>query len=518
MTNAVKHVVIVGGGSAGWLTAGILAAEHSVATLPNPLKITLIESSDIPTIGVGEGTWPSMRETLQQIGIPEARFLNTCDASFKQGSKFINWRTQTGDSYYHPFSLPDSFNQLNLAAHWLPYQNEVNFEQAVCFQGALCDGNLAPKQITTPQYHFIANYGYHLDAGKFAPLLKEHCVKKLGVIHIDDTVDDVRLLENGDVHSVNTCKHGEIAGDLFIDCSGLHGLLIDKAMQVPFISCKDVLFNDRALAVQVPYDAKDDTINSATHSTAVENGWIWDIGLQSRRGIGHVYSSDFCTQEAAYETLSHYVSQTSHSNLNDLTVRELHINPGYREKFWHKNVVAVGMSAGFIEPLEASAIALIELSAKFIRDQLPQNRAVMDVIAKRFNKKFQQRWQQIIDFLKLHYVLSERRDSAYWRAATATHTVSETLKDKLLLWQSQPPYLYDSFETEELFPAASYQYIYYGLNGKTHFNPSNTWRTEHAKAQALFQQNQQKRNQLQQQLESNRVLLNKIKQYGLTTI
>lgn len=518
MTNAVKQVVIVGGGSAGWLSASILAAEHSNASLPTPIQITLIESSDIPTIGVGEGTWPSMRDTLQQIGISETTFLNECDASFKQGSKFINWRTTRGDSYFHPFSLPESFNQLNLAAHWLPYQHEVPFEQAVCFQDALCNAQLAPKQISTPEYNFIANYGYHLDAGKFAPLLKSHCTEKLGVMHIDDNVQDVRLTSNGDVASVFTEKHGEITGDLFIDCSGLHSLLIDKALKVPFVSCKEVLFNDRALAVQVPYQHLDDNINSATHSTAVANGWIWDIGLQSRRGIGHVYSNDFCTKEQAFDALARYVSDTSNSDINKLTVRELQINPGYREKFWHKNVVAIGMSAGFIEPLEASAIALIELSAKFIRDQFPQNRAVMDVIAKRFNKKFHQRWQQIIDFLKLHYVLSKRDDSAYWRAATSTETLSQTLRDKLLLWQYQTPYLYDSFETEELFPAASYQYIYYGLKGETAFNPSQKWHAEHAKAKALFQQNQQKRNQLQQQLEPNRVLLNKIKQYGLTTI
>lgn len=518
MTNAVKHVVIVGGGTAGWLTAGILAAEHCGVSLPAPIKVTLIESSDIPTIGVGEGTWPSMRETLQQIGISETTFLNTCDASFKQGSKFINWRCASGDSYYHPFTLPESFNQLNLAAYWLGHQNNIAFETAVSFQGALCDAHLAPKQITTPEYQFIANYGYHLDAGKFAPLLREHCTTKLGVNHIDDNVVDVRLASNGDVQSVFTQSHGEISGDLFIDCSGLHGLLIEKALHVPFISCKDVLFNDRALAVQVPYNSASDEINSATHSTAVDNGWIWDIGLQSRRGVGHVYSSDFCSKEQAFDTLSKYVAANSSYDIASLSVKELQINPGYREKFWHNNVVAVGMAAGFIEPLEASAIALIELSAKFIRDQLPQNRAVMDIVAARFNKKFHQRWQQIIDFLKLHYILSERDNSAYWCAARSTDTVSQSLKDKLALWQCQPPYLYDSFETEELFPAASYQYIYYGLNGRTAFVPSQKWLNQRQQATRLLQQNQQKRHQLQQQLASNRVVLEKIKHYGLTTI
>lgn len=518
MTDSMKQIVIVGGGTAGWITAGLLAAEYSAANTNQNVAITLIESTEIPPIGVGEGTWPSMRETLLNMGVSETEFLTHCDASFKQGSRFINWGTEKGDQYYHPFSLPNSFHSINLANHWLPYKDEISFDNAVSFQPAICQSALAPKQIATPEYQFIGNYGYHLDAGKFGPFLRAHCVDKLGVTHIDDKVLQVQLDKNQYIESVDTEKHGCIAGDLFIDCTGLHGLLIDKTYQIPFVSCKDKLINDRALAIQVPYASENSPINSATHSTANRHGWIWDIGLQSRRGVGQVYSSQFTSDEEAELALRDYVATTSEIETKDLQVRKLEINPGHREKFWHKNVVAVGMSAGFIEPLEASAIALIEQSAKFITAQLPMNREHMLIVANRFNKKFTQRWHQIIDFLQLHYVLSERSDSEYWQTMTDTSRVSSRLKEKLELWQYQTPYLYDSFETEELFPSASYQYVYYGLKGKTHLKQNKKWLMQHAEAKHLFEQNMNKIRQLHTQLDTNRALLNKIKQYGLQKI
>ncbi len=521
MTEQVKRIIIVGGGTAGWITAGIIAAEHITANTENPIQITLIESTDIEPIGVGEGTWPSMRETLKTIGINEAEFLSQCDASFKQGSKFVNWigTNNSNDSYHHPFTVPDDYFQVNLAPHWLLHGQEIPFDFAVTFQGKLCEHNLAPKQITSPEYTFIGNYGYHLDAGKFGRFLREHCTSKLGVDHIDDRVESVNLHKSGDVSSVQTKRHGEIEGDLFIDCTGLHGLLLDKTYGIPFVSCKDVLCNDSAIAVQVPYDQPDQNINSATLSTAVENGWIWDIGLQSRRGVGHVYSSAHCSDEQAEQTLIQYIQATTNNTaVEQLQFKKLAINPGHREILWHKNAVAIGMSAGFIEPLEASAIAMIELSAKFISAQLPQNRATMDIIAKRFNHKFLDRWEQIIDFLKLHYVLSKRRDSQYWQECSSLENAPSRLKDKLALWQTQSPYTHDSLVTEELFPSASYQYIYYGMGGKTKVRLTQKIFNEKKRVNQIIHENNTKTNKLLSVLPSNRELLNKIRQFGLHKI
>ncbi len=163
----IREIVIVGGGSAGWLTAAILASNYQTQG-PHGLRITLIESPDVKTIGVGEGTWPSMRSTLQNIGVSETEFMRRCDVSLKQGTRFNGWTTERGGSYYHPFSLPTKFGEVDLAPYWLESNQSTSFADAVCAQTALCEKALAPKQIQTPEYAFNVNYGYHLNAGKFS--------------------------------------------------------------------------------------------------------------------------------------------------------------------------------------------------------------------------------------------------------------------------------------------------------------------------------------------------------------
>ncbi|WP_372943542.1 tryptophan 7-halogenase, partial [Shewanella sp.] len=280
MQKPITQIVIVGGGTAGWITAGLLAAEHNVdkgvlANAPK-LNITLIESPDVATIGVGEGTWPSMRSTLSKIGIDENDFIRRCDASFKQGSRFIHWRFDTNttqsNSYLHPFSLPHGHQELDLCPFWLPHAQQVSFAQAVSSQEVLSQLGLAPKTISTAQYHFQNNYGYHLNAGKFSQLLTEHCTQKLGVNHIYDHVERIINNEQGDIETLVTKQHGDISGQLFIDCTGVKSLLLGEHLQVPFLCQKSVLFNDSALAVQVPYEDPATAIASCTHSTAQPNG------------------------------------------------------------------------------------------------------------------------------------------------------------------------------------------------------------------------------------------------------
>ena len=515
----IKHIIILGGGTAGWITAGILAAQHIAEGHPESIKISLIEDTSIPPIGVGEGTWPSMRETLKMMGIDEGEFLKQCDASFKQGSKFIGWLNGEGEHYYHPFSLPESFYEVNLANHWLTFRDKVSFTDAVTFQVKICELGLAPKQISTPAYSFFANYGYHLDAGKFGAFIRQHCVNHLGVTHIDDKVIDVHLGDDDYIDSVSTRSNGNLKGDLFIDCTGTHGLLLDKTYAIPFISKKHIIPNDRAIAVQVPYQSNNSPIASMTHSTAHGNGWVWDIGLQSRKGIGIVYSSAHADEDTAEKQLIDYVETNCEGvEVDNLVTRKLSFNPGHRQKFWHKNAVAVGMSAGFVEPLEASAIALIELSAKYISQQLPSDRDSMTLVANRFNKKFSQRWEQIMEFLKLHYVLSNRNDTDYWCDHKDESSIPDTLAEKLALWKRQTPYTHDSFVNEELFPSASNQFVYYGMQGETQLAFSNRYLTEQPRVDQILRENQQKSQQIVKSLPSNRELLDKIKQYGLRQI
>ncbi|WP_371194423.1 tryptophan halogenase family protein [Glaciecola sp. SC05] len=521
MQKPLKKIVIVGGGSAGWLSAGIIAAEHAAdqdLTSQNNLEVTLIESADVPTIGVGEGTWPSMRTTLKKMGISETEFLLACDASFKQGSKFTNWHTNTNEYYYHPYTLPHGFNETNLAPFWQAYRDQISFADAVCTQSHLGERDLAPKQISTAEYDFNANYGYHLDAGKFATLLKNHCIQKLGVKHIVDHVTKVNSAENGDIDSISSKSHGDISGDLFIDCTGTSSLLLGKHFGIPFVSQKHVLFNDSALAVHVPHQSPDSPIGSFTCATAQSAGWIWDIALPSRRGVGYAYSSAYISDESAEQELRAYIAPImGDKEAHNIAIRKISFDPGHREKFWHKNCVAIGLSAGFIEPLEATALALIELSAKMVSEQLPANRLAMDIVAKRFNSKFLHRWQNIVDFLKLHYVLSKRSDSDYWRDISDNSQLPESLQEQLTLWKTQAPYYYDATHTEEMFPSASYQYILYGMGFVTE-EPRKKRLDLTKRAERLFNDNAKHTKHLLATLPTNRDLLNKIKQFGLPKI
>ena len=517
MAFAVEHVVVVGGGTAGWLTAGTIAA-MSRSRDSKPLKVTLVESPNIPIIGVGEGTWPTMRRTLKRMGVRETDFIRECQATFKQGAKFARWVTgDPDDYYYHPLVLPQGYFETNLADHWLSGEGVPSFSQAVCPQEAVCEAGLAPKKITTAEFESVANYAYHLDAGKFADFLRRHCVEKLGVSHVSADMTGVVAAENGDIAAIETMQAGQIAGDLFVDCTGMRSLLLGEHFRVPFRSCKDVLFIDRAVAMQVPYAAEDAPVASHTISTAQKVGWIWDIGLQSRRGIGHVYSSAHCSDEDATERLANYVRETG-GDPDALDMRKLTIEPGHREEFWRGNCVAVGLAAGFLEPLEASAILLIEIAAQHIGEHMPANRAAMAITARRFNETFLYRWDRIIDFLKLHYVLSQRTDDAFWIDNRDPATIPGSLKDALQLWQYQPPWHDDFDRAVEVFPAASYQYVLYGMGFATLPNPRGLSPELARRSDDLILRNEAETRALLETLPTNRELLGKIAQYGLARV
>jgi 2-polyprenyl-6-methoxyphenol hydroxylase-like FAD-dependent oxidoreductase len=510
----LKRIVIVGGGSAGWMTAGLIAADHGAS---GGVQVTLIESPDVAPIGVGEGTWPSMRDTLHRIGVSESDFFRECDASFKQGSRFNRW-VDGGeqDYYFHPFVLPQGYGEVNLPAQWLAQHPDIPFADLVSFQPHLCTQGRAPKQVVTPEYASVANYGYHLDAGKFGVFLRKHCLEKLGVQYVADHVVGINSHANGDIASLQTQKHGALEGDLFIDCTGMQSLLLGKHYGTPLIPQKHVLYNDSALAVQIPYAADDAPIESQTCSTAQSAGWIWDIGLPTRRGVGHVYASGYISDDQAEAELRAYISRTGGPS-EIPQPRKLTFEPGYREKFWHRNCVAIGLSAGFIEPLEASALAIVEMSAAMVSDDLPATREAMDIIAKRFNEAFTYRWERVIDFLKLHYVLSKRRDTPYWRDNTDAAKVPERLNELLQLWQHRAPSRSDFYRIEEVFPSASYQYILYGMGFKSDFSRSPKPQ-EASMADGYFHEAAILTKKMLGALPDNRALINHIKRHGLQKI
>ena len=514
MVSPVKRIVIVGGGTAGWLTAGIIAARHQ-GRMPGGFSVTLVESPTKPIIGVGEGTWPTLRTTLSKMGVSETDFFRECDAAFKQGAKFARWKSGAeDDAYYHPLMLPQGFARLNVVPHWLGNGASESFCDAVCPQGKICDDGLAPKTITTPEYEALANYSYHLDAGKFAPFLQRHCTTKLGVSHVLADVRQVHLADDGDIRAIETEQAGEIEGDLFVDCTGFRALLIGEALGVPFKDCSDVLFCDTALAVQVPYDAENSPIATHTISTAQSAGWIWDVGLPTRRGIGYVYSSSHTSDEAAERELRAYLGPAG----AQANPRKIPIRAGHRETSWKRNCVAIGLAAGFLEPLESSAIVLIELSAKLIAEQMPVNREVMDVVAKRFNAATEYRWGRIVDFLKLHYVLTQRTDTAFWRDNMLPQSIPERLQELLLLWKYQAPWFHDEFDrVEEVFPAASYQYVLYGMGFRTEVD-RRTLAPEARTAASAWRENAAHTERLRSGLPRHRDLIHKIYEHGMQAV
>lgn len=517
MVRPVRSICIVGGGTAGWLTAGIIAARHR-SEADRGLQITLVESETIGIIGVGEGTWPTMRTTLKKMGVSETDFFRECNASFKQGAKFARWVTgRKSDFYYHPLVLPEGFPSLDLAPFWTKYSDEhadaPSFADAVCFQEAVCELGLAPKLITSPEYAGVVNYAYHLDAGRFASFIREHCVKTFGIRHIVDDVTRVVKNDTGDIDYVETGKSGRLGGDLFIDCSGFRSLLLGEALDVPFVDCSDVLFIDRALAMQVPYDDGQSDIVPHTLSTAQQHGWIWDIGLQSRRGVGYVFSSNHTTADAALAELRAYVGDRH----RDLQPREIKIVAGHRQTFWKRNCVAIGLAGGFLEPLEASALVLIELSADMISTMMPATRETMDIVARRFNETTRYRWGRIIDFLKLHYILSQRTDSKFWIDNRDPVSVPESLREQIELWRYRAPGDQDFSSNNEMFPAASYQYVLLGMGFRMDVSNLPLDRS-FGLAQRAFTQNETLKLKWTKALPKNRDLINRIKEHGLQKI
>ena len=495
MSNAVKKLVIVGGGTAGWLTAAVVAAHHQSAA-PGGLQVVLIESSDIPSVGVGEGTWPTMKNTLRHIGIAESELFRCCHAAFKQGGKFVDWVRGNGDFYYHPFTVPLGYGRLDLA----PYVSEIErYALESNFQHRVCEAGLAPRTLAEPEYQGPCNYAYHVDAAALGELLRRHSKSRLGVTQIIDTVREVRLSASGDIESLVLAEGGPLHADLFVDCSGFASLLLGETLGVGFVSTEHVLFNNAALAMQIPYSDADAPLASNTIASGQNAGWIWDIGLTHRRGIGHVYATDYLSDDEAEANLRRYAGAAAEG----LSVRKIGFQSGHRARFWKNNCVAVGLAAGFVEPLEATAIMLVEISARFIAENLPADSGLMSITARRFNEQMNYRWRRIIDFLKLHYMLSQRPEP-YWRAHCDEASIPDSLKEDLAMWAWRGPVSADFDSAIELFPAASYQYVLYGMGFKPNFTRQSYLYRDGQQAEGIMQSNRRLTEQMLNTLPTHR--------------
>ncbi|WP_206240983.1 tryptophan halogenase family protein [Novosphingobium terrae] len=469
-----RHLVIVGGGTAGWMTAASLAQ-----ALPRgSWAITLVESAEIGIIGVGEGSFPTLRGTVARLGqgLPggdERSFMRAARATFKQGVRFVGWAGKPtpgshADDYFHPFDLPrDNFDE-RLLPYWLDSSvdpRRPSWAGSLSVQEAVIHAGRAPKRAQDPDFAGPLNYAYHFDATSLAAWLRQMAQAR-GVKRIETTIASARLTEEGQIAAILPRDGSpEIAGDFFIDCSGLASMLIGEALGSPFVPVGDVLLNDRAVAMQIPDTEPGQPIAPYTQATAHEAGWIWDIALPDRRGTGCVYSSAHMSDDEAEATIRRYAGPAG----DKLSTRRLQFRTGYRAKQWIGNCAAVGLAAGFFEPLESTGIMLIEVAAHLLGQMLavPSDPAVMAASARSFNRTMEARFAAITDFLKLHYCISHRRDTPYWRDNTDPASWSDTLRDRIEQWRHRVPSRFDFVVDHESFLPPSWGYILNGMGFET---------------------------------------------------
>jgi glycine/D-amino acid oxidase-like deaminating enzyme len=505
-----RSILIVGGGTAGWLTAAYLAKALRVTEQAH-LDITLLESPDIGIVGVGEATFPTIRNTLRFLGIDEAAFIRQTSATFKQGIRFVDWaRAPQGDkhhSFFHPFEAPFSTEGTSLAPYWLLLDEAARapFAEAVTIQARVADAARAPKRPHESDFAGPLNYAYHFDAAKLAGVLAERA-RELGVRHLQGHLSDIALDETGAIAHVVSPEHGALAADLYVDCSGFRAELIGKALGSPFKSCKPILFADRAVACRAPYERPDAPIQSYTVATAHEAGWTWDIGLAGARGVGCVYSSNHIDDDRAEAILRDYLGGA------DVQTRKISFDAGYREKQWIKNCVAVGLSAGFLEPLESTGVVLIEAAVAMIAELFPHSGPV-SAPARRFNELMTARYDNIIVFLKLHYCLSQRPER-FWRENTEAASIPERLADLLEQWRYRPPARFDFILDLETFAFFNYQYILYGMGFRTDLTDGAGEFPDVAGAAKLFAKIRGFADRATQDLPSHRDLIAQINRFG----
>lgn len=460
----IKKILIVGGGTSGWMTANYLARQ--LGTNAGGTEITLVESSDIPTIGVGEATIPPIRTLVSLLGFDEAEFMRETSATFKLAIKFDNWNKQAAkmgdvaDSYYHTFG---KFNQVNtdlMAPYWVMDREKsgLSFVDYTMFEGRVIDAGCGPKRITDQPFIGPLQYAYHFDAGRLAELLKKKG-KAEGITQLIGTVDDVKLKENGDIASVKTKEHGELTADLYIDCTGFRARLIEEAMGTEFTGMNDVLFCNKAVACQIPYADPKEAIPPYTTATAHTEGWTWDIPLNNRRGVGYVYSDKYTDKDNAEDLLRSYLGPRG----QDIDVWHINIRTGKRRQQWKGNCVSVGLSAGFIEPLESTGIFLVDMALRWLGDFLSTTDK-FEVAAKDFNSRMNEMYADIIDFIKLHYAITKRTDTQFWVDNANPDTWTTTLQDKLEAWKSRVPGIYEFSGFPQVFGLTNHLQVLYGMD------------------------------------------------------
>jgi tryptophan halogenase len=451
MSNRVERVTIVGGGTAGWLTALILNGFLNKGKKGGHIDIALIESPKVPTIGVGESTIQNLKFTLKSLGIDEAEFIRVSNASFKLGVHYLDWSRATSTSspdFFHPLTnappcggVSPAYHFRKFGPHWLG----ASYGASVLPNVAVIAAGKGPATLNRRNYDWAINYAYHVDAALFAAFMRDVAVGR-GVKHIRDDVVDLHFDETGAISALQLERSGRYPVELVVDCTGFKSLIWSRMGAEPFVSLSDRLFNDRAIPLQLPH--RDPTkIEPSTRATALGAGWVWRVPLYSRLGTGYVYSSAFRSDdEARAEFLGHLrAAGELPADAPDPETRVINMRVGYTRQPWIKNCVAIGLSAGFVEPLEATAIYSIDAAATRLVMNFPDKQCD-PALAKAYNARATRLIEEIIDFLQMIYVTSNRTEP-YWTAVREQTRRSEWLRDKLELWRCRFPDLDDTYDS-----------------------------------------------------------------------
>ena len=454
MLDGTRSIVILGGGTAGWIAANLLATHWK----DQDFDITLVESPDIGIIGVGEGSTPPLKAFLEFIGAEESDWMSRCDATYKVGITFRDWSTKPGfDEYFHPFLCqPDEFSVPAFFHNSFLRRKGIDLDghpSQFFMAWELAKQRLAP--VAPPNFPFEMNYGYHFNSGLLGEFLREWAQKK-GVKYRQATVTDAVLDDKGFIDYLKTDSEETIKADFYVDSTGFRSQLLQQALKVPFESCEDVLFNDSA--VVFPTDP-DENPMPQTISTALKYGWSWKIPLTKRFGNGYVYSSKYVDDDTAETEFRENLGLVD----SDIEARRLKFKVGRVREHWVKNCLAVGLSQGFIEPLEATALDMVqETVVRFIESVNKGN--FTDQYRGDFNDRISNRFDAVRDYIVCHYRISTRTDTDYWVDNGKNEKISGSLRELLTAWLTGKN-ITDELERQKLdayFPSLSWNCLLAG--------------------------------------------------------
>ncbi len=483
MAEPIRNITIVGGGTSGWITACYLARIFTNSREKGELTFTVIESPDVGIIGVGESTARPMADLLRIIGIKEADFIKRCNVTFKLSGMFANWDVDEQGksvSWVNPFFSQSDIHGLNPASLFATYGmhpgggpiNE-DFTEAISVCPEIIRAHKGPRQIGSPDYQSEIPYSYHMDAIELAKMLTERG-KELGVQHIVDHVNEVKLDEKGFVSELILRENGAHPIEFVIDATGFASIIIGKVLGEPFDSYDKYLLNDRAVVAQLPHD--DPTrIEPTSRATGMNAGWCFRVPLFNRVGSGYVYSSKFLSDEEAIEEFKAYVGPIG----KDLEPRVIRMRIGKARRSWVKNCLALGLSSGFVEPLEATAIYSVQVALQWLVGYFPDD-DYNPAMIERYNKLIDGLYDEIIDFIVLLFCTSNREDTEYWRTVRHEMEIPPRLKENLEVWKSTTPNELD-LNTKTFFSPTSYRAA---LMGKQYFKGRN-----YAESQAFSEAN-----------------------------